>query len=98
MDIVVLLDSKIQIIRLWNRYFNSGDAITSGAFNAGYNVIVSDKVVPADAYYIYAKGGDNENLPPDVIELFNADKPVFIQCGGNIPNGKSYYSRMESST
>jgi hypothetical protein len=88
MDIVVLLDSKTDN-QLWNRYFNSGDAITSGAFNAGYNVVVSDKVVPADAYYIYAKGGGNENLPPDVIDLFNGDKPVFIQCGGSIPNGKS---------
>ncbi len=88
MDIVVLLDSKTDN-QLWNRYFNSGDAMTSGAFNAGYNVIVSDKVVPADAYYIYSKGGGNDNLPADVIELFNSDKPVFIQCGSSIPNGKS---------
>lgn len=88
MDIVVLLDSKTDN-QVWNRYFNSGDAMTSGAFNAGYNVIVSDKPVSADAYYVYAKGGNNDNLPAEVVDLFNSGKPVFIQCGSGIPNGKS---------
>lgn len=88
MDIVVLLDSDTPG-QMWNRYFNSGDAITSGAFNAGYNIIVSDKPVPADAYYIYANGGDMDDLPPDVVALFNSDKPVFIQCGSSVPNGKT---------
>jgi hypothetical protein len=72
----------------WNRLFNSGDAITSGAMNAGYNIVVSDKVLPADAYWVYASGGNNDVLPPEVVALFNTDKPVFIQCGSNIPNGK----------
>lgn len=71
----------------WNRLFNSGDAITSGAMNAGYNIIVSDKVVPADAYWIYAAGGNTETLPANVVDLFNTSKPVFIQCGNNIPSG-----------
>lgn len=73
----------------WNRLFNSGDAITSGGMNAGYNIVVSDKVIPADAYWIYATGGNNDNLPQDVVELFSSNKPVFIQCGRNIPGGKS---------
>jgi hypothetical protein len=71
----------------WNRLFNSGDAITSGAMNAGYNIVVSDKVLPADAYWIYASGGNNDNLPEEVVQLFSSEKPVFIQCGSNIPNG-----------
>jgi hypothetical protein len=72
----------------WNRLFNSGDAITSGAMNAGYDIVVSDKVLPADAYWIYADGGDKEILPDNVIGLFNSGKPVFIQAGKNIPSGR----------
>jgi hypothetical protein len=71
----------------WTRLFNSGDAITSGALNAGYNIVVSDKVVPADAYWIYASGGVGDVLPDDVVALFSGDKPVFIQCGSSIPGG-----------
>ncbi len=95
LDIVVLLKKQADYsgselgTQSWNRLFNSGDAITSGAMNAGYNIIVSDKVVPADAYWIYANGGDEENLPADVVDLFSTDKPVFIQCSTAIPNGKN---------
>ena len=71
----------------WNRLFNSGDAITSGALNAGYDLIVSDKVVPADAYWIYAGGGNGDVLPAEVVDLFSTGKTVFIQCGSSIPNG-----------
>jgi hypothetical protein len=71
----------------WNRLFNSGDAITSGAMNAGYNIVVSDKVLPADAYWIYASGGKGDILPEDVVGLFSTGKPVFIQCGSFIPSG-----------
>jgi hypothetical protein len=71
----------------WDRLFNSADAITSGAFNGGYNIIVSDKVVPADAYWIYAPGGKDNVLPSEVIELFNTNKPVFIQAASIIPSG-----------
>jgi hypothetical protein len=93
MNIVVLLKKTIENTgsetgnRGWNHLFNSGDAITSGAMNAGYNIIVSDKVVPADAYWIYTEGGDAETLPADVVDLFSTNKPVFIQCGNNIPSG-----------
>jgi hypothetical protein len=73
----------------WNRLLNSGDAITSGAFNAGFNVIVSDKVIPADAYWIYANGGEGDILPEDVVALFSTGKPVFIQCGSGIPSGST---------
>lgn len=71
----------------WNRLFNSGDAITSGAMNAGYNIVVSDKVVPADAYWIYTSGGEEDILPPEVVQLFSTDKPVFIQSATSIPSG-----------
>ena len=71
----------------WNRLFNSGDAITSGAFNGGYNIIVSDKVVPADAYWIYTPGGEGDVLPQEVIALFNTDKKIFLQAGSSFPSG-----------
>lgn len=73
----------------WNRLFNSGDAITSGAFHGGYNVIVSNHVLPADAYWIYAAGGAADVLPPEVVALFATDKPVFLQCGGTLPSGQN---------
>jgi len=93
MDIIVLLEKKNEYSEGemgqsgWNRLFNSGDAITSGAMNAGYNIIVSDKVVPADAYWIYAPGGSGNILPQEVADLFNIDKPVFLQSAGEIPSG-----------
>lgn len=93
MNIVVLLDRQTDnssgegATSGWNRLFNSGDAITSGAMNAGYNIIVSDRVIPADAYWIYTKGGADEILPPEVVALFDTEKPVFIQSGGSIPSG-----------
>ena len=95
MNIVVLLDKQTgssgseQGNAGWNRLFNSGDAITSGAMNAGYNIVVSDKVIPADAYWIYAKGGANEVLPANVVSLFSTGKPVFIQSANSIPSGKN---------
>jgi hypothetical protein len=73
----------------WNCLFNSGDAITSGALNGGYNIVVSDKVVPADAYWVYVTGGSGDTLPDDVVALFSSDKPVFIQCSSGIPSGSS---------
>ena len=94
MDIVVLLNKETDYSgsesgnQGWNRLFNSGDAITSGAMNAGYNIVVSDKVVPADAYWIYTSGGKNDILPSDVVALFESDKPVFLQSGGSIPSGE----------
>ena len=94
LNIVVLLKKQIEYSGSetgdpgWNRLFNSGDAITSGAMNAGYNIVVSDKVLPADAYWIYASGGKGDVLPEDVVALFSTKKPVFIQCGSFIPSGK----------
>ncbi|HET6996173.1 MAG TPA: hypothetical protein VFI06_14370, partial [Chitinophagaceae bacterium] len=98
MNIVVLLDKETNYSGSekgnsgWNRLFNSGDAITSGAMNAGYSIVVSDKVVPADAYYIYAKGGNTDILPEDVVSLFSTNKPVFIQCANSIPSGNQLSS------
>ena len=95
MNIVVLLNKETNYSGNekgnsgWNRLFNSGDAITSGAMNAGYNIVVSDKVIPADAYWIYSKGGNDDVLPADVVSLFNSNKPVFIQCANSIPSGKN---------
>lgn len=93
MNIVVLLNKEVNYSGSekgnsgWNRLFNSGDAITSGAMNGGYNIVVSDKVVPADAYWIYAKGGNGDVLPPDVVSLFSTNKSVFIQSANSIPSG-----------
>jgi hypothetical protein len=95
MDIVVLLKQRVKLAAGekpdpgWPRLFNSGDAITSGALNAGYDIVVSDKVVPADAYWIYTSGGSGDTLPDDVVALFSTEKPVFIQCGTSIPSGSS---------
>jgi len=94
MNIVVLLDKRPEAGgeaagSTWNRFFNSGDALTSGAFNAGYNIVVSDKVVPADAYWIYTTGGLNDNLPQEVVSLFSTNKPVFIQAATSVPSAKS---------
>lgn len=95
LDIVVLLknhekgSSSESGTPAWNELFNSGDAITSGAFNAGYNIIVSNKVVQADAYWIYTPGGTNDVLPTEVVNLFSTNKPVFIQCGNGIPSGNN---------
>ncbi|MBC9932797.1 alpha-amylase family protein [Chitinophaga qingshengii] len=87
LNVVVLLDKKGSQAA-WNRLFNSGDAITSGAFNGGYNVVVSDKVLPADAYWIYASGGNKDTLPATVVNLFQSNKPVFLQAAATIPGGQ----------
>ncbi|MBN9299218.1 MAG: hypothetical protein J0I41_19610 [Filimonas sp.] len=71
----------------WNLLFNSGDAITSGTFNAGYNVVVSDSVLAADAYWVFANGGRNDSLPQAVIDLFKTNKPVFLQAANELPSG-----------
>jgi len=103
MDIVVLLNKETNYSGNekgnsgWNRLFNSGDAITSGAMNAGYNIVVSDKVIPADAYYIYAKGGNTDVLPDEVVSLFNTNKPVFIQCANSIPSGNGITSGWKTA-
>ncbi|MFC2116564.1 hypothetical protein ACFLTU_08805 [Bacteroidota bacterium] len=107
MNIVVLLKKETDYSgsetgsSSWNRLFNSGDAITSGAMNAGYNIVVSDKVLPADAYWIYASGGRGDVLPPDVVALFSTNKPVFIQSGSDIPSGSglspSWKTALEKS-
>jgi hypothetical protein len=95
MNIVVLLGKQTENSGSetgnagWNNLFNSGDAITSGAMNAGYNIVVSDKILPADAYWIYTTGGNKEELPAEVVDLFSTGKPVFIQCGSSIPSGSS---------
>lgn len=91
MNIVVLLGNGVNKPssgeESWNRLFNSGDAITSGAFNAGYNIVVSDKVLPADAYWIYTQGGNETELPKEVVDLFSTNKKVFLQASGELPSG-----------
>lgn len=92
MNIIVLLDQEDTKPNTeqsgWNKLFNSADAITTGAFHAGYNVIVSDKVLPADAYWVYS-GNSNKDLPTEVADLFNSDKKVFLQSSGHLPSGKT---------
>lgn len=57
--------------------------------NAGYNIVVSDKALPADAYWIYAQGGEGDVLPADVVQLFNTGKPIFLQSATSIPSGSN---------
>lgn len=103
LNIVVLLPKSANssggesVGSAWNRLFNSGDAITSGAFNGGYNVVVSDKVVPADAYWIYAPGGKNDVLPEEVVALFNTNKKVFLQASSELPSGPGISSGWKSA-
>ncbi len=90
MNIVVLLDKNDTKPNseesAWNKLFNSADAITTGAFHAGYDIIVSDKVLDADAYWIY-DAGKNTELPATVAELFKSNKKVFLQSAGHFPSG-----------
>lgn len=90
LNIVALLDQKGDRSG-WNRLFNSGDAITSGVMNGGYDLVVSDKVVPADAYWIYTPGGKTDRLPAEVVDLFSTGKPVFLQTAYGIPGGPGIY-------
>lgn len=92
MNIVVLLKTQDEsgkdasVSSGWDRLFNSGDAITSGAFNAGYDVVVSDRVLPADAYWIYTPGAVTD-LPAEVVNLMEGNHPVFLQAADRIPGG-----------
>jgi hypothetical protein len=73
----------------WALYTYSSDAITSGAFHAGYDIVCSEEPIQeADAYYIYTSGtsGKIDNLTTEIVNLFNTKKTVFIQCGGTIPS------------
>ena len=75
----------------WRDYASSGDAITSGAFHAGWDVVSSTEPLPdADAYYLYTTGADEHgtlDLTPEMAQLFASEKPVFLQLGFNIPSG-----------
>jgi hypothetical protein len=75
----------------WRDFASSGDAITCGAFHAGWDVVSSTAPLPqADAYYVYTAGNDSHgtlDLTPEIAELFEAEKPVFLQVGRNLPGG-----------
>jgi hypothetical protein len=75
----------------WRDFASSGDAITSGAFHAGWDVVASTKPLPqADAYYLYTTGADEQgtlDLTPAIASLFEGDKPVFLQLGFSLPSG-----------
>ncbi len=75
----------------WRDLASSGDAITSGAFHAGWDVVTSTEALPeADAYYVYTTGADEQgtlDLTTAVAALFQGDKPVFLQIGANLPSG-----------
>lgn len=75
----------------WRDFAASGDAITSGAFHAGYDVACSTSPLPeADAYYVYTAGADGEgvlDLTDEIAALFASGKPVFLQVGFTVPSG-----------
>ncbi len=85
----------------WRDLASSGDAITSGAFHAGYDVAASTEPRPeADAYYVYTTGHDEAgtlDLTPEIAALFGGGKPVFLQCGGVVPSGKELTPRWRAA-
>jgi len=82
-------------------FASSGDAITCGAFHAGWNVVSSTEPLPeADAYYVYTAGNDSHgtlDLTPEIAELFEAGKPVFLQVGYNLPGGSELTGRWRKA-
>jgi hypothetical protein len=77
----------------WRDFATSGDAISSGAFHSGYDVVTSTEPLPeADAYYVYTAGEDEQGvleLTPEIARLFTDPKPVFLQVGGVVPSGEA---------
>jgi hypothetical protein len=85
----------------WHDFATSGDAITSGAFHSGYDVVSTTEPLPdADAYYVYTAGADDHgvlDLTPEIAKLFDGKKPVFLQIGGIIPSGDSLTPNWRSA-
>ncbi len=77
----------------WRELANSGDAITSGAFHAGYDVLCTTSPLPgADAYYVYTAGADEQgtlDLTRELTDLFAGADPVFLQVGATVPTGEA---------
>jgi len=75
----------------WRDFACSGDAITSGAFHAGWNIVAStEPLADADAYYVYTTGKDEKgtvDLTLGIAKLFAGEEPVFLQVGSRIPSG-----------
>lgn len=75
----------------WRDFASSGDAITSGAFHAGWDVVAStEPLAEADGYYVYTTGNDAQetlDLTPGIAKLFSGIRPVFLQVGSSIPSG-----------
>jgi hypothetical protein len=75
----------------WRDFASSGDAITSGAFHAGWNMVAStEPLADADAYYVCAAGKDDQgtlDLTPEIAELFAGEKPAFLQVAASVPAG-----------
>jgi len=75
----------------WDDLAGSGDAITCGAFHAGWNVVASTEPrADADAYYLYTTGRDERgtlDLTPETTAVFAGKKPVFLQIGATLPSG-----------
>lgn len=88
LDVVVHLRKGEQAH--WRDFASSGDGITSGAFHAGWNVVASTApLAAADGYYVYTTGQDAQgtlDLTPEIAELFQGEKPVFLQVGFHIPS------------
>ena len=77
----------------WRDLASSADAITSGAFHAGYDVIATTKPLKnASAYYVYTTGTDKLGtfeLTPEITSLFSSGKKVFLQLGAQLPTAKA---------
>ena len=90
MNIVVHLDVP-EDKALWIALTVQADAVTWGAFQAGYDIKCSTTpIAGADAYFIVTRGYDWENgtldLTSSIKKLFAGDRPVFLQCLAEIPS------------
>ncbi len=86
----------------WMGLVAEADAITWGAFQAGYNVQCSTEPLPdADAYYVVTRGNEWDSgtldLTTDLVALFSGDKPVFMQCLYGMPYGDVATSRWKTA-
>ncbi len=91
LDVVIYLETP-QDADEWVGVETQGDAVTWGAFQAGYDVQSSTLPLDnADAYYVVTRGcgwqRETLDLPQAVVDLFSSGKKVFLQCMNTIPSG-----------
>lgn len=85
----------------WTDLTVSMDGIASGAFQSGCDLVcTTEPLSDADAYWVYAPGHDDRgtlDLTPEIARLFRGEKSVFLQCGGDVPNGSALTERWREA-